>query len=74
MDISSQLALLECKDVIFKWGEDGRELKGKISRMHLKHGAFTAEYYDPDLEAGAGILAKVDDVEFVKDNVIIFKR
>jgi ribosomal protein L35AE/L33A len=74
MDISSQLTLLEGKDIVFKWGEDGRELKGKISKIHAKHGAFTAEYYDPELEAGAGILAKFDDVESVEGNVLVFKK
>lgn len=74
MEILNQLRELEEKDIIFKWGDDGRPLEGKISKIHEKYQAFTAEYYDPEAEAGAGILAKFDDVDVIKDNMIIFKK
>lgn len=74
MELLSQLALLEGKDVIFKWGDDGRELEGKISKIHKKHKALTAEYYDPEAEAGAGILVAFDDVASVEGNVVVFKK
>ncbi|MCK9151981.1 hypothetical protein [Methanobacterium alcaliphilum] len=74
MEILTQLLQLEEKEVIFKWGDDGRALKGKISKIHKKYMAFTVEYYDPEAEAGAGILAKFDDVDHINDHEIIFKK
>lgn len=74
MDISSQLALLEGKDVIFKWGEDGRQLEGKITKIHEKHNAFTAEYYDPELGAGAGTLVSFTNVARIDGNLVVFKK
>lgn len=74
MDISSQIALLEGKKVIFKWGEDGRELEGKITKIHEKHGAFTSEYYDPELDAGAGALVSFTNVARIDGTLIVFKK
>ncbi|MDO8870189.1 MAG: hypothetical protein Q7V10_05500 [Methanobacteriaceae archaeon] len=74
MDISSQLELLEGKDVIFKWGEDGRQLEGKITKIHEKHKAFTAEYHDPELDAGAGTLASFTNVARIDGNLVVFKK
>jgi ribosomal protein L35AE/L33A len=74
MDISSQLALLVGKELIFKWGEEGRELKGKISKIHEKHEAFTAEYYDPEMDAGAGTLVSYTGVARIDGNLVVFKK
>jgi ribosomal protein L35AE/L33A len=74
MDISSQLALLKGKELIFKWGEEGRELKGKISKIHEKHEAFTAEYYDPEIDAGAGTLVSYTSVARIDGNLVVFKK
>ncbi|MDP1552130.1 MAG: hypothetical protein Q8M06_03850 [Methanobacteriaceae archaeon] len=74
MDISSQLALLVGKELIFKWGEEGRELKGKISKIHEKHEAFTAEYHDPEMDAGAGTLVSFTSVTRIDGNLVVFKK
>jgi ribosomal protein L35AE/L33A len=74
MNLSSQINDLEGKPVIFKYGEDGEELNGTITRIHRKHDAFTAEYYNPSLDAGAGILVKFTDVARVEGNLVVFKK
>jgi ribosomal protein L35AE/L33A len=74
MEILSQLSALEGKDAVFKLGEEGRELNGKITRIHEKHKAFTVEYYDPELEAGAGVLVSFANVARIEDNLVVFKK
>lgn len=74
MIISSKIAQLEGKEVIFKHGEGGDELKGNITRIYSSHNAFTAEYYNPFLDANASILVPFDDVAHVEGNLIIFKK
>lgn len=74
MDILSQLKEIEGKDLTLKLGNDGRELQGKISKIHEKHNAVTAEYYDPDLGAGAGILVSFSNIESINENLVVFKK
>jgi hypothetical protein len=74
MEILAQLKALEGKDAVFKLGEEGRELKGKITRIHEKHQAFTVEYYDPDMEAGAGVLVSFSNVERIEGNLLVFRK
>jgi len=74
VELLSQLQALEGQDAVFKLGEEGRELKGKITRIHQKHKAFTVEYYDPDLEAGAGVLVSFSNVERIDGNLLVFRK
>ncbi len=74
MDILSQLKEIEGKNITLKLGDDGRELPGKISKIHEKHEAVTAEYYDDELEAGAGILVSFSKIKSINENLIVFEK
>lgn len=74
MDILEQLKEIEGKDLTLKLGDDGKEFEGKISKIHEKHNAVTAEYYDHEKGVGAGVLVSFDNIESISQDLVVFKK
>ena len=74
MDILEQLKEIEGKDLTLKLGDDGKEFEGKISKIHEKHNAVTAEYYDPKKGVGAGVLVSFDNIESISQDLVVLKK
>ena len=74
MDILEELKKIEGKDLIVKLGNDGKGFEGKISKIHEKHKAVTAEYYDPEKGVGAGVLVSFENIESISEDLVVFKK
>lgn len=72
MDYLENLSSFLNKDIILIW-EDGKQVKGKIIKIHEKQKAISVDYYIKHMDSDAGIMFTTHNIKKMECNKVFLK-